>query len=1138
MPRRIDRIVSADGQIQWNARQVSQRQILWEPAQPIEGLLPEGDGSLITPRLADGGSALYFAYRPRSGHADIYRSRLVDGKWQRGEPVVELNTESDDIGPTLSRDGRQLYFYSNRPGGHGGFDLYVSDRVAAGWSKPRNLGPQVNSPAHEYDPALSPDGLTLYFASNRTPGMTQQPPAQAIPAGENWAATLRAHPGLPQFDLYAARRSSSQADWSAPETLAELNSSANEGAPFVSPSGNFLYFASDRPARPGEAPNLDLYRARLVDGRFRNVENLGPGINTPAHETEPALSPEGFTLLFSSDRDGDTSLYQSIAQEVYPRTEWDTSRLQAVGAVWWQALLLTLLLVGLLAALLYGRGWVFERATAVRFLAASLMIHALVLYGMWAVPLVRTVIEHAEDIRISAQGGQLFDDNQDPAQPGGGPAFARVADPKPVEPAAMASVPRQTAELPDVPEPRESQPPLPVPVTRASPLDLQPAVPAREEPVLRPAPELPRRTRPQPPEMANAQPVPAEPAPAEAARAPDLIAGTNVAQARQDAGAPALPALEMPRRGPQAPGRPAAIEVKPAEAKEQITLQAPQSAGERRQPGRAAQPAQASETVVVVAKAAPDPKGLDPVAAPVSLGRREDSGPAPAPALAGDAPGRGASGPQPVRVGAADLPLSPLGDESPRLAPLAGLPGRSPSRDRPRPVVAAVPVDLGPVGAVGGTGTNEKPIVGAQVALARPDALLPATPVQAPEKMTGPRGPIRDPLIVGSASEKGVEAPPRLSPLAGRLSRAPASGTRVARADDGDMSAYQLRQGEVRKEAIDLLGGTKESEAAVERGLDWLAAHQNSNGSWSLQGFTANCKHPQCTAVATVASDTAGTGLALLPFLAAGYTHKSGKHQQTLARAVKWLADQQRGDGGWLIAGDSKPMYGHGLSAIALCEAYGMTKDPELRGPAQKALDFIARAQHPASGGWRYQPNTPGDTSVLGWQVMALKSGELAGLTVSPQALEGARRWLKSVEANTPAGGLFGYQGPTPTPAMTAQGLLGLQLMGARRSDPRLVAGAEYLLKNLPQRSVDTSYYWYHATQVMYHMQGKYWKAWNERLRDMLVSTQITKGAMAGSWDPVDPREKTGGRICSTALRLLMLEVYYRHLPLYQQLEK
>jgi hypothetical protein len=287
-----------------------------------------------------------------------------------------------------------------------------------------------------------------------------------------------------------------------------------------------------------------------------------------------------------------------------------------------------------------------------------------------------------------------------------------------------------------------------------------------------------------------------------------------------------------------------------------------------------------------------------------------------------------------------------------------------------------------------------------------------------------------------------------------------------------------------------------------------------------------------------VTSDPAGTGVALLPFLGAGYTHKAGKHQQTVARALRWLVEHQRPDGSWPAPGDMRPMYGHGIASIALCEAYGMTQDAMLRGPAQKALDYIVKAQHDASGGWRYQPNMPADTSVVGWQVMALKSGEMAGLSVPPKAFEGVKRWLASVEANRPVGGQFGYQSAAPTPAMTAQGLLCLQYLGARRDEPRMRAGTEYLLAHLPRPETDTSYYWYHATQVMFHVQGKHWKAWNDRLRDLLVSTQSTQGALAGSWKPADARERPGGRLYATALRLLMLEVYYRHLPLYQQLEK
>ena len=175
---------------------------------------------------------------------------------------------------------------------------------------------------------------------------------------------------------------------------------------------------------------------------------------------------------------------------------------------------------------------------------------------------------------------------------------------------------------------------------------------------------------------------------------------------------------------------------------------------------------------------------------------------------------------------------------------------------------------------------------------------------------------------------------------------------------------------------------------------------------------------------------------------------------------------------------------------------------------------------------------------MTGWQLMALKSAEMAGLKVPPAAFEGVKRWLASVEGNKPVGGQFGYQSASPTPAMTAQGLLCLEYLGTRRDDPRMRAGISYLLHHLPQAGSDTSYYWYNANQVMYHVQGKEWQTWNGKLRDLLVSTQVKDGTMAGSWKPSDSRETPGGRLYATALRLLMLEVYYRHLPLYQQLDK
>jgi hypothetical protein len=426
---------------------------------------------------------------------------------------------------------------------------------------------------------------------------------------------------------------------------------------------------------------------------------------------------------------------------------------------------------------------------------------------------------------------------------------------------------------------------------------------------------------------------------------------------------------------------------------------------------------------------------------------------------------------------------------------------------------------------------------GARVAL--PRLAPPAMPAGRPDEPVRPPPTLKQPIRVGAPSPAPLAAKPDLGSAADRLPRMGARADRTARIEEKVVAApLAQREKAERRKSVAMYGGTKASEATVERGLDWLAAHQNANGSWGLQNFHANCRHPKCSDPGTATSDPAGTGIALLPFLGAAHTDKAGKHKQTVARALHWLVTQQRPDGTWPAPGDARPMYGHAMAAIALCEAYGMTRNAKLRGPAQKALDYIVKAQHAGTGGWRYLPNQPADTSVVGWQMMALKSGEMAGLSVPAKTFDGIKRWLASVEANRPTGGMFGYQQANPTPAMTAQGLLCLQYLGARREAPRIRAGTDYLLRNLPRAGAETSYYWYHANQVMFHMQGKHWKAWNDKLRDLLVSTQETNGAPAGSWKPTDHREKPGGRVYATALRVLMLEVYYRHLPLYQQLEK
>ena len=171
-------------------------------------------------------------------------------------------------------------------------------------------------------------------------------------------------------------------------------------------------------------------------------------------------------------------------------------------------------------------------------------------------------------------------------------------------------------------------------------------------------------------------------------------------------------------------------------------------------------------------------------------------------------------------------------------------------------------------------------------------------------------------------------------------------------------------------------GRHQPSERAVNAALVWLANHQDYDGNWSLQGYTQRCKPATrpAPARANVSADAGATAMGLLPFLAAGQTHKSkGPYQDHIRQGIDWLISHQQPDGN-LAKGAAQMMYSHGLATIALCEAYGLTGDKQVGMAAQGAVNFILNAQNTADGGWRYNPKDPGDTSVVGWQLMALKS--------------------------------------------------------------------------------------------------------------------------------------------------------------------
>ncbi len=345
------------------------------------------------------------------------------------------------------------------------------------------------------------------------------------------------------------------------------------------------------------------------------------------------------------------------------------------------------------------------------------------------------------------------------------------------------------------------------------------------------------------------------------------------------------------------------------------------------------------------------------------------------------------------------------------------------------------------------------------------------------------------------------------------------------------------------------IGSTPAGDRAVVAALNWLARHQMRDGSWSLQNYTKMCKDRSCTGPGDQESLSAATAMGILPFFAAGQTHlTNGPYKQTIAAGVYWLINHQKADGDLSADASGKQswMYSHGLATIALCECYGMSHDKNVGRAAQKAIDFIQAAQNTKTGGWRYHPGDDGDTSVVGWQLMALKSAQMAGLTVNPASLDGTKKWLRSVAigaangaSSGAMGGEFAYQPEgAPSPTMSAVGLLCNQYLRAGKTDPVIVGGVRYLMANLPDAGSSNVYYWYYASQVMHNMDDHDWDVWNRKMRKILVESQTREGCAAGSWDADKPNRDAwgtqGGRIMMTSLAVLTLEVYYRYMPLYR----
>ena len=342
-------------------------------------------------------------------------------------------------------------------------------------------------------------------------------------------------------------------------------------------------------------------------------------------------------------------------------------------------------------------------------------------------------------------------------------------------------------------------------------------------------------------------------------------------------------------------------------------------------------------------------------------------------------------------------------------------------------------------------------------------------------------------------------------------------------------------------------GGSKATESAVDKALQWLAYHQEADGHWDGQKYGA-----------TLSGDAALTGLATLAFLGAGHTEKIGKYKDNVKRAIGWIISKQDASGCIYKNDKAANGYNHPMASLALAEAAGMARIPETMAAAQKAVDYSVDVFQCGKGsdrlGWRYNPQEMGDVSTTGWFVMQLKSAKVAGLKVDPMAFEGASRFLDTLEVekhnpNDPyTGHHYGYRadaGGAGVAAIrvrnphcnTAIGCLIRLFMGTRPDEIQGAADWFITQGGLPTAAKPEYYHWYYATLCTFQVGGDVWKKWNEAIKTSLLTLQVkAPGDNEGSFDPkghsTEGAETCGGRVFTTAIGALCLEVYYRYAQL------
>ncbi|MBN1808433.1 MAG: terpene cyclase/mutase family protein [Planctomycetes bacterium] len=320
---------------------------------------------------------------------------------------------------------------------------------------------------------------------------------------------------------------------------------------------------------------------------------------------------------------------------------------------------------------------------------------------------------------------------------------------------------------------------------------------------------------------------------------------------------------------------------------------------------------------------------------------------------------------------------------------------------------------------------------------------------------------------------------------------------------------------------------------ALARALEWLARHQEADGHWDGE------KHEGED------TDAGITGLATLAFLGAGHTETSGRYRANVSRAVGWMIREQQDDG--CIGRTSRCGglgYHHSICGMALAQAYAMSKRRPTGEAAQKAVDYSVYVHQVPYSGWRYGARETPDTSVTGWFMMQLKSAQVARLKVPAESFIGATNFLDKVTNAGDYAGRAGYQDRRQfNRTLTAVALTGRLFTRPPGEnplkDPVIRGAADYIIDDLPAWGNANEhvnfYYWYYAGVAMFQLGGDYWKKWYPAMKEPLTANQRAGGDEDGSWDPVGQWCSRGGRVYSTAMGALCLEIYIIYSPLFHR---